>query len=81
MKFEEYSYFKKLRKLDELEDRLYLKDMNRTSNRSSQKTFGRLLFKGNQSYFIFDNDDFKIARSIYYQSDDFGISSIEKLIN
>lgn len=47
MKFEEYSYFKKLRKLNELEDRLYYNDMNKKGNRSGAKTFGRLLNKAN----------------------------------
>ena len=81
MNFEQYSYFKKLRKLVELEDRLYYNDMNKKGNRSGAKTFGRLLMKGNQSYFIFDNEDFKIARKIYYEVDEFGISGVEHAVN
>ena len=81
MKFEEYSYFKKLRKLNELEDKLYYNDMNKKGNRSGVKTFGRLLQKGSQSYFIFDNEDFKIARKIYYEVDEFGISGVEHTVN
>ena len=64
-----YPYSKKLKKLQLHEEDLIKNDIARMENRRGIQEICRMERNYTQSYFIFDSDDYKIAREIYFGID------------
>jgi hypothetical protein len=69
-----YSYKRKMKILVELQDELIQADKNRKENRQGIQDICRMTGSLSQSYFIFDAQQFKVGRKIYY-----GISHDEEV--
>ena len=61
-----YSYKRKMKILVDLQDELILADKNRKENRQGIQDVCRMTGSLSQSYFIFDAQEYKVGRKIYY---------------
>ena len=71
-----WPYTRKMKVIVEFQDELILADKNRKDNRSGVQDICRMQGSLSQSYFIFDAQQFKVGRKIY-----FGIQQDEEVID